>query len=734
MLTFDNPTFEALSEKEWLVTNGLGGYASSTISGANTRRYHGLLVASLRPPTERTVIVSKVEEKIIDENGDRIDLSSNQYKGVVHPQGYTTITSFKRDPLPVTTFKGKGWKLTKTVFMVNHSNTTVVEYQNLGKKTLTLQLNPFYVYRDYHSLFAQQDKFDFYRDGKESDIAVIYPQYGSSPLYVQCPGSDFKAERIWYKNFIYAKETYRGLDDHEDACSNGVYSLQLAPGQKAHIVFTLDQKQLNQSWVKLQEEEIARIVALTDKKVLPAVPGLSKEDQQFYKDLVTSGDQFIVQRDSDDGRSIIAGYHWFTDWGRDTMIAMRGLVIAGGQQALAKNIINTFLLYLKDGLIPNRFPDQGETPEYNTIDASLWLFIVLHEYHQKFNDTPFIAECLPKLKQILTSYRDGTHFKIHMVEEGLIFGGEGLSQLTWMDAKVGDYVVTPRHGCPVEINVLWYNAIRIYLEFQKSVKQKDDGWNALSIKVREAFRKHFLNTQGYLNDVVIPGEYADDAIRPNQVYALSLPYSMLTDEESKSVMQIITSKLFTPFGLRSLSSDHPDFIGIYGGDQWHRDKAYHQGTVWGFLLGEYLIAYLKLNDNSAKAKKQVFEMMGAMKDHFYHADCIHGISEIFDGANPGPGRGCVQQAWSIGMLLLVFDSMKKENVSVTPQQKQLPVKDVVQKKTQKAVAKKNPAKKIAKKKIVKVAVQKKPVKAIAKKNVAGKSGKLKSVKSTGKKK
>ncbi len=734
MLTFDKPTFEALAEKEWLVTNGLGGYASSSISGANTRRYHGLLVASLRPPTERIVIVSKVEETITDENGEQINLSSNQYKGVVHPLGFTTISSFNRTPLPVTTFSGKGWKLSKTVFMVNHSNTTVVEYQNHGKNTLTLTLNPFYVYRDYHSLFGQRDKFDFYRDSKENDIAVIYPEYGSPPLYVQCPGSDFKAERMWYKNFIYAKETYRGLDDHEDACSNGIYTLQLLPGQKTHIVFTLDQKQLNQSWIRLKEEEITRIAALTTKDVLPVVPGLSSEDQQFYKDLITSGDQFIVQRDSSDGRSIIAGYHWFTDWGRDTMIAMRGLVIAGGQQALARNIINTFLLYLKDGLIPNRFPDQGETPEYNTIDASLWLFIVLHEYHQKFNDIPFIAECLPKLKEILTSYRDGTHFKIHMVEEGLIFGGEGLSQLTWMDAKVGDYVVTPRHGCPVEINVLWYNAIRIYLEFLKTVKQKDEGWDALSLKVRDAFRKHFLNTQGYLYDVVVPGEYADDAIRPNQVYALSLPFSMLTDEESKCVMQIITSTLFTPFGLRSLSSDHPDFIGVYGGDQWHRDKAYHQGTVWGFLMGEYLMAYLKMNDHSAKAKKQVLEMMSSMKDHFYHADCIHGISEIFDGANPGPGRGCVQQAWSIGMLLLVFDSMKKKNAAVTPPQKKLPVVVVAQKKTIKAPAEKSPAKKSAKKKTVKTAVQKKPMKAIAKKKTVTKVVRTKSSKPTGKKK
>ncbi|HZV68880.1 MAG TPA: amylo-alpha-1,6-glucosidase [Saprospiraceae bacterium] len=658
-MTFHNPTFEDLSEKEWIVTNGLGGYASSTISGANTRRYHGLLVASLRPPTERVVIVSKVEETIMDANGQQIQLSSNQYPGTVHPDGFNTISDFNRHPLPRTTFQGTDFILSKEVFMVYQSNTTVVEYHNLGDKEIILKLNPFYVYRDYHNLFSQQDKFDFYHEENFNDVTVIYPFHGAAPLYVQCLGGGFRADRIWYKDFIYEKETQRGLDDREDACSIGTYVVILKPGQKTHIVFTIESEMLHQPWEQLKEVEYKRIAALTKKGNARIPAGLSIDDERFFLDLITSGDQFIVHRESNNGYSIIAGYHWFTDWGRDTMISMRGLVIAGGQQELAKNIINTFLVYLRDGLIPNRFPDQGETPEYNTIDASLWLFIVLYEYQQKFNDTGFILECMPKLKEILSSYRDGTDFNIHMLEEGLISGGEGLTQLTWMDAKVGDYVVTPRHGCPVEINVLWYNAIQVYLQFQHLCKIEDEGWKMLSLKVKDAFREYFINEKGYLNDVVIPGEYADDAVRPNQLYALSLPFSLLTDKESHQVMQVITSTLFTPYGLRSLSMDHPDFIGIYTGDQWHRDKAYHQGTVWGFLLGEYLLAYLKLYKNSAIAKKQVLDMMRPVKEHFYHSGCIHGISEIFDGAEPGPGKGCIHQAWSIGMLLVVFDLIRK---------------------------------------------------------------------------
>ena len=435
----------------------------------------------------------------------------------------------------------------------------------------------------------------------------------------------------------------------------------LEPGQKARILFTIDENMLNQSCDKMYAQEKSRLSKLKKENVLSSVAGFSKKDKQFYQDLAVSGNQFIVKRSTNDGQTIIAGYHWFTDWGRDTMIAMRGLVIARGEKDLAKNIIRTFLRYMKDGLIPNRFPDQGEIPEYNTIDASLWLFIVLYEYDRKFNDIDFISECLPRMNEVLTAYRDGTRFSIHMTEEGLIFGGEGLSQLTWMDAKVGDYVVTPRHGCPVEINALWYNALCIYDQFLKSGKIKNEEWKQLAIKVKKSFRTYFLNEMGYLNDVVIPRKFIDHAFRSNQVYALSLPFSMLNENESKQVLKQVTEKLLTPFGLRTLSADDPDFVPEYKGDQWHRDKAYHQGTVWAYLLGEYLLAFLKTNKLSPKARKQSVEMMSGLQDHFYHSDCIHGISEIFEGGKPGPGKGCIHQAWSVGMLLLVFDALENKS-------------------------------------------------------------------------
>lgn len=341
------------------------------------------------------------------------------------------------------------------------------------------------------------------------------------------------------------------------------------------------------------------------------------------------------------------------------MIAMRGLVVAQGQKELAESIFKTFLLYLDDGMLPNRFPDQGEELEYNTADATLWLFVVLHEYVEKFGDLDFIKSILPQLTAILEAHIQGTRYNIHALKEGLLFGGEGLSQLTWMDARVGDYVATPRHGCPVEINALWYNALMIYNRFIYLLGSEEDSFEELAAQVKMNFRQYFLNERGYLNDVIIPGEYIDDSIRPNQIYALSLPFMLLDNKEANMVLKLVKEKLLTPLGLRSLDPSHPDFVATYGGDQWHRDTAYHQGTVWSFLLGEYWLAYLRMHGLNKKSKAEVLDMMEPLRRHFYEEGCIHGISEIFDGAEPGPGRGCVHQAWSVGMVLKVLAEMSE---------------------------------------------------------------------------
>ena len=303
-------------------------------------------------------------------------------------------------------------------------------------------------------------------------------------------------------------------------------------------------------------------------------------------------------------------------------------------------------------MLPNRFPDNSRDPiEYNTIDATLWLFVALYEYHQRFDDLPFIEQHFGELLTILDAHRDGTRYGIHVTDEGLLYGGKGTAQLTWMDARVGDYVVTPRHGCPVEINALWYNALQITIHFAKLLGRKPDLYALLLRRFTDSFRAHFWNDKGYLNDVVIPGGMPDQSIRPNQLYALSLPFPLLKVDEQKQVLATVTEHLYTPYGLRTLAPSDPHFAAVYGGDQWLRDTAYHQGTVWPLLLGEYWPAYLRLNKFSAAARRKMHTELTTLKTHFYEHDCLFGISEIFDGLHPGEGGGTANQAWSVGALV-----------------------------------------------------------------------------------
>lgn len=652
--------YSELASKEWLVTNGLGGYASSTVTGANTRRYHGLLVAAFNPPTDRRVLVSKIEETL-DYKGETYSISTNRYPGVLHPQGYQYLQSFERDPLPKAIFKvNNNVIIHKTVFMPYGKNATVIEYENAGNELITLSLNPLFVNRDYHSLFQENEYFNYYTEQAQAHQLKIYAHYGAVPLLVQFSKGEFKAQSAWFKNLEYEAEQARVLDFHEDAKSIGTITLELAAGEKFYLIFTLDADVLQMNPDALKANEIQRLKHLEpDTK------------NNFLRDLTVAGNQFLVHRQSTNSATLIAGYHWFTDWGRDTMIAMRGLTIAAGKQEASKSILRTFLQYLDRGMLPNRFPDQGEAPEYNTFDATLWLFVVLYEYYEKFQDVAFLAEIFDKLTEVLDFHTNGTRYNIHATPEGLLFGGEGLAQLTWMDAKVGDYVVTPRQGCPVEINALWYNALEIYAFFAAILNQKANGYADLAKKAKAAFREYFINDKGYLNDVVIPNEYVDDSIRPNQIYAISLPFQLLTKKEAQSVLDVIEQKLYTDYGLRSLDEANPDFKGTYGGDQWQRDTAYHQGTVWAFLWGEYALAYLKTNGYSAKAVKTIQNKMATLQQHFYEDNCLYGISEIFDGANPQQGKGCIQQAWSVGMMIKVLLELQNTKTNVDGATKKL---------------------------------------------------------------
>lgn len=652
-MSSNNQTLLDSVSREWLVTNGIGGYASSTFSGANSRRYHGLLVAALNPPTERQVLVSKVEECIFMQRDSCVSLATNYFPGIVHPNGFRYLKQTERKPLPKMVFQVGEQQVSKTVFMVQHSNTTVVAYENTGNTSINLSLTPFYVYRDYHSLFRENSAFDYHYDISH-DMLKIYANYGAAPLYVRFTKGIFTKERYWFKNYEYEKEQYRGLDFQEDAYTIGKIRLNLQPGEQVYLVFSLDAEVVRQSPEVLKIQELQRLNDL--------VP--TESENTFYQDLAVAADQFIVKRQSTQSYSIIAGYHWFTDWGRDTMIALRGLGIALGKQEICRSILHTFFQYISEGMLPNRFPDHSdEALEYNTMDATLWLFVTLYEYHDRFKDDAFIKDNFHHLTNILEAHFKGTRYHIHVTEEGFLYGGQGIAQLTWMDARVGDYVVTPRHGCPVEIQALWYNALKIYQYFSTKLSTPPTDVTAqcktLCEKIEANFPTWFLNEAGYLNDVVVPGGASDASVRPNQIYALSLPFPLLDAKHGKNMLKIIETYLFTPYGLRTLSPKDSDFKPIYKGNQWERDTAYHQGTVWTFLLADYFQAQLNVFGETPEILAKIEASLQALRQHFYELDCVHSISEIFDGLVPGAGRGTVQQAWSVGALLQILTSLNQ---------------------------------------------------------------------------
>lgn len=627
-------SLEKLIQKEYLLTNGLGGYSSATVSGANTRRYHGLLVASFNPPTERLVMIAKTEETIQTPDGFSFELSTNQYPGTIHPEGAKYIKAFISDTTKAQwIYEAGNGVLKKTIQLVEGENTVYVYYKNLSDQPFDLLIRPFLVYKDYHSLFKEEAQFDFYQSDLPEGGQVVYAKYEARPLYMRLSYGQWNKERAWYKNFQLTWEKDRGFDYEEDAMSIGYFRCGLNPGEETVLV--LSTKPIGTNPVHVAD---------------PELPG------DFKADLERSSRQFVVRRHSTSSDTIIAGYHWFTDWGRDTMIAMRGISISTGRQEEARSILHTFLSSLSEGLLPNRFPDYEHDPiEYNTIDATLWLFIAIYEYYQKYSDADFLHHALPHLKEVINWHIKGTKYNIHLLEDGLLYGGEPGYQLTWMDARVGDHVVTPRIGCPVEINALWYNALCVYNELLVQTGAEEDKEVArLKEQCKQAFRKWFLHPKGYLYDLVIPEVYLDESIRPNQIYAVSLPFSPLSAREQQRVLQHINEQLLTHYGLRTLAPTDPAFMPRYEGDAWHRDNAYHQGTVWPFLWGEWAMATLKLANFSPESCAEIWEHSNQLRTHFYEEDCILAISEIFDGLEPSGGKGCVQQAWSIGNLLNVF--------------------------------------------------------------------------------
>jgi|TARA_R110002020_G_scaffold398057_2_gene608074 predicted glycogen debranching enzyme len=634
---------ENLFKKEWLATNGLGGYASGAVNGANTRQYHGLLVAALEPPTDRTVVVAKIEERVLID-GQYHNISTNQYPKVIFPDGGKYLKNFDVDPSPTWQFADSDWDLRKNVQMISGSNTTVLTYTNNGNRPLVLELHPLYAYNDFHTTFHETPCYNFFTEFN-NDHLKTYPEYGSNPVYTGWSAGHYFEARCWFKNIILSKGKARGLGSVCDYYRIGYLVHELQPGEDLILYFTIEEN--------IVTEGIEKTLSLNNKNSTGnkenLVPG-------FFKDLMLSGEQFMVQRKSTNSMSIIAGYHWFTDWGRDTMIAMRGLTIATGKKELSKSILNTFFKSVDQGMIPDRFPDNAKDPvHYNTMDATLWLFVASYDYQKKFEDIAFVKDHIEILKNILDQHIAGARYNIHITEEGFIYGGECKVQLTWMDAIVGGKVITPRVGCPVEVNALWYNALKIYENFCEILNVDiESGYLELIAKFESNFTKFFINPQGTLFDVIIPGISQDNALRPNQIYCLSLPFGVLDNDQQRCIFEAVENKLYTPYGLRTLDPDSPEYKPNYEGNQWSRDHAYHQGTVWPFLLHEYFQAYFKIYGTSTENKKKVMLELEPLRKHFYQDNGIHCISEIFNGSEPQEGKGCIQQAWSVAAIIKLY--------------------------------------------------------------------------------
>lgn len=641
---------EAAVQHEWLETNGLGGFASSTILGLNTRRYHSLLTAATRPPVGRLVLLAKLEETLIVA-GQRFELSANQYPGVIHPQGQHYLQHFRLAPFPVFTYVVAQMELEKSVFMVHGENTTVIQYALRttngdtsaspagSARQCQLEVRPLIAFRDYHSTTHRNDALDA-RVQRETALATVAPYGGLPALHCAHDADAIDPVGDWYDNFEYAVERERGLDDREDLFNPLVLRFDLSHRAQATIIASTERRDIRcvQAY---RQAEVARRQA-----VLARAPA----HDDLVRTLIAAADQYIVRRG--DQQTVIAGYHWFGDWGRDTMIALPGLTLVTGRVEVAQSLLLTFAQHVDRGMLPNRFPDAGEAPEYNTVDAALWFVEAVRAVWQCTRDDAWLRQLYDVLADIVAWHIRGTRYGIGMDEDGLLRAGEDGVQLTWMDVKIGDWVVTPRRGKPVEIQALWYNALRIMEDVAHACGDTagQQRYGTMAAKACQSFNRLFWHEAADCLYDVVDGSTRDGAIRPNQILAVSLPYTMLSRTTAQRVVATVERELLTPYGLRSLSPHDPHYRGRYAGDPGSRDAAYHQGTVWAWLMGPFITAYLKVHGDTRDVRQQALQWLAGFRTHVCHAGLGH-ISEIFDGDAPHQPRGCIAQAWSVAEVL-----------------------------------------------------------------------------------
>jgi predicted glycogen debranching enzyme len=634
------------TRQEWLITNGIGGYASSTVPCINTRRYHGILVAARRPPVERLVLVSRLEETLIIDRQE-ISLSTCVHEeDIKNPAGYLHLERFERDPVPTWYYQIRDVLLIKTMNMVYGQNTTLVTYKLLGNnRKVALRVRPHFLFRDFHGNMYESSGIERCAQIQERQLR-LQPFANAPELYIRWDRGKFAEDAKWHKDIFLQAEEDRGLPDREDDFSCGC--LEISPFSGAVSLLFSDQLISSFNPMDLRKREEQRLENIASS--------LHSSDP-LLRNLLLAADQFIVERQSTGSRSIIAGYPWFSDWGRDSLISLPGLTLVTGRFEDARSILKTFAAAIQNGLVPNCFADSGNEASYNSVDASLWFFVAAYKLIEYTDDWDFVRDHLFEgMTAIVEAFMHGTRFDIAMDEEdGLISAGNPDVQVTWMDAKVDGWVVTPRNGKAVEVNALWYNSLRIFALFQEKFEGHSREITALAKKVKISFHKVFWNERQHcLYDYIKTDGTPDDALRPNQIFATSLPFGLLDHPEERAVVDCVFSRLYTSHGLRSLSTDNVHYEGFYCGDRIKRDGAYHQGTVWGFLIGPFISSYLKVNNFSMESQLRASLMIEPFINHLSREGCLGSISEIFDGNMPHSPRGCFAQAWSVAELLRCY--------------------------------------------------------------------------------
>lgn len=643
-----------LLEREWLITNGLGGYASGTVIGCPTRRYHGTLVWSRMPPLQRFVMLANTLERLITPSGEEVDLSTFEFSGAIHPQGYTRLVEFDYETAPPEPWVRFTWmvgdvKVIKRIRLIHQEPHCTITYEILPTAggTHRFMVKPLLAMRDFHYLRRKPAGNPFelqtlpnavhIRSSVDRDVTLCLA--ASGPMAQQ---TQFSEAQDWWYNFLYRKEAERQMDCGEDLYAPGWFTVQgegplvlqitAVPGVDDIVAG------VRRAWKGPREQpsESWRISGPREAKVLGR-----------------AAQQFLVERRTTSGQSmltILAGYHWFGDWGRDTAIAIPGILLSTGRYEEARDVLTTFAEHQQNGLIPNVFDDRGAGCAYNSVDASLWFVRIVEQLAEATQDkTIWQGKLGQAVRNVVESFLAGTDYDIRAREDGLLWCGNPETQLTWMDAKFNGRAITPRHGMPVEINALWIHALHVAARHVAGEKASE--WSELAGKAQQRFAETFWYEQGgYLYDVV-RDDFKDTSLRPNQAIALAMPDCPLTAEQQKRALQAVQEKLLTPYGLRTLSPDHPDYKPRCDGSWSERDEAYHQGTVWPWLIGPFLEAYLRLNGHSQEAQDQARAWLEPLLKHLECDACLGSISEIFDGDAPHKPRGCVAQAWSVSEVL-----------------------------------------------------------------------------------